>query len=162
MIDVALFPQPFETWKNPDDSCSDCSCQSGLPLCTNHDPTCTAATPSATPTAGPGINPNAPCGWSQWMNVDTPTTGSGDVESLATLRSTFHLCDSPINIECRDVDTLEAVTQGSAVTCDLRTGLTCNNVDQGGKCADYEVRVYCPCPGQYGLQSCSKDCDVKF
>lgn len=147
MVDVALCPQPFETWKNPDDSCSDCSCQSGLPLCTNHDPTCTAATPSATPTAGPGINPNAPCGWSQWMNVDTPTTGSGDVESLATLRSTFHLCDSPVRAECRDVNTQQLAPP--SVTCDVTKGLTCLNVDHGGSCADYEIRVYCPCAGQH-------------
>ncbi|KAK7109139.1 mucin-5B-like [Littorina saxatilis] len=138
--------KPFETWKNPADSCSDCSCQSGAALCTNHDPSCTA-TPSVTPTAGPGANPNPLCGWSQWLNMDTPTTGSGDVESLTALRSAFRLCDSPISIECRDAITLDSVIDGSSVSCDLRTGLTCHNADKGGKCADYEVRVYCPCAG---------------
>ena len=141
----------METWKNPNDSCSDCSCQMGMSLCTLHDPHCNASVPTPRTSTTPELP--VPCGWSQWMNVDTPNTGSGDVESLVALRTAYRLCENPVNIECRKVSSLEAVTSGSGVTCDLQTGLTCTNAGQAVTCADYEVRVYCPCAGQ---------CDVIF
>ncbi|KAL8604894.1 hypothetical protein ACOMHN_028522 [Nucella lapillus] len=139
---------PYETWKNPADSCSDCSCQNGYPLCTNHDPTCTPGTPS---TPATGVTPEQPCGWSQWMNTDGPVTGSGDIESLAALRPLFHLCDAPLRAECRDVTTHQPAP--ASVTCDVSKGLTCLNVDHQGKCADYEIRVYCPCTNSTTTQS---------
>ncbi|XP_076461744.1 uncharacterized protein LOC143294198 [Babylonia areolata] len=127
---------PYETWKNPDDSCSDCSCHNGAALCTNHDPSCSFTTT-------PGLPSDQLCGWSQWMNTDSPLTGSGDIENLAALRSTFRLCDSPVRAECRDVITHQPAP--SSVTCDVTKGLMCLNVDQQGRCADYEIRIYCPC-----------------
>ncbi|XP_025095657.1 mucin-5AC-like [Pomacea canaliculata] len=137
---------PFETWKNPADSCSDCSCHSNAALCTVHDLTCTGVTPSATPTAQPGVSPNVQpaCGWSAWMNVDKPSTGGGDVESLTLLRSVYSICDKPLMAQCRDAATQHPAP--ASVVCDVQEGLICTNADHAGLCSDYEIRVYCPCP----------------
>lgn len=126
------------------DSCSDCSCHNGVPSCTAADFTCTVA-PNTTP-SGQTI-----CGWSQWMNSDTPTSGNGDVESLSTLRIIYHLCASPVQIECRNAATQQPVNGNPSVTCNVQTGLTCDNSGHQGPCADYEIRVYCPCGGRFSF-----------
>lgn len=112
---------------------------SGYVLCTQPDPACMASTPASL-TASTGVTV---CGWSSWMNTDSPMTDGGDFESLAALKPLFNLCSNPITVHCRDANTMLPAPSG--VTCDTHTGLSCFNVDHGGQCADYELQVFCAC-----------------
>ena len=83
------------------------------------------------------------------MNVDTPLSGDGDVETLSALRVYNTFCDSPVEVACREVGTgVDSIATGQRVTCDLGTGLRCLNWENNGACKDYEVRFYCPCDGE--------------
>ncbi|XP_067650638.1 mucin-5AC-like [Haliotis asinina] len=151
------FAQPFEFYKNPVDECSMCHCFNNAAVCTKDD--------SCVPTAGPSVQPTIQpeCHWTNWINVDKPTTGDGDVESILKLRTTNTFCAHPVSIECREASSkTPAMEFGQKVTCDLTTGFTCYNWENSGKCGDYEVRFYCPCAstvspstGQSGQPSAS-------
>ncbi|XP_077977335.1 mucin-5AC-like [Glandiceps talaboti] len=87
-------------------------------------------------------------GWTQWMNVDTPSVGpeKGDFETLHQLRLQHSFCENPIEIECREVHSLVSYDEipGQKASCDLYNGFECHNWNQV-TCLDYEVRFYCPC-----------------
>ena len=86
------------------------------------------------------------CFWTYWINMDTPLTSEGDIETISKIRQIHTFCDNPVQIECREVKSqADASTRGQTVTCDLNTGFKCLNFQNGGKCDDYEVRFYCPC-----------------
>ncbi|XP_048245023.1 mucin-5AC-like isoform X2 [Haliotis rufescens] len=132
--------KPFEFYKNPLDECSMCHCFNNAEACTKDE--------SCVPTAGPSVQPTIQpeCHWTNWINVDKPTTGDGDIESILKLRTTNSFCAHPLSIECREVSTkTTAMEYGQKVSCDLTTGFTCYNWENSGKCGDYEVRFYCPC-----------------
>lgn len=86
------------------------------------------------------------CEWTYWINVDTPLSGDGDLETLSKIRSIHSFCSAPVQIECRDAETKVASTQGGQrVSCDIKSGFKCLNWENGGHCRDYEARFYCPC-----------------
>ncbi|XP_076328320.1 mucin-5B-like isoform X2 [Tachypleus tridentatus] len=87
--------------------------------------------------------------WTNWINIDSPLSGSGDMEDLTEIRLKYSLCSNPLAIECRVVSSKESsVDAGQNAECDLKTGLHCwNNVNGDEGCYDYEIRLLCPCPG---------------
>ncbi|WAR09835.1 CRAM-like protein [Mya arenaria] len=92
------------------------------------------------------------CGWSPWLNGDRPNFGSadsGDLETIASLKTKFGLCKNIVDISCRvaGTDTLADAAGQTEVLCDSVNGLRCYNRDQlGGMCYDYEVSVLCWAP----------------
>ncbi|XP_021374153.1 mucin-5AC-like [Mizuhopecten yessoensis] len=109
------------------------------------------------PTAGPGLGPNGKptasppvCGWSTWMNGNKPNDVA-ELELFVDLRHQYSFCDTDdiTAIECRRTGTSLSYTEAgqSGIICDFhRGGLTCVNSRQtttGGRCYDYEVRVFC-------------------
>lgn len=74
----------------------------------------------------------------------------GDMEILSTLKQKYSLCDKPLKIMCRDHNLKKDYTDvGQVVTCDVNEGLQCFDYNNNGRCNDYEISVYCPCPGEY-------------
>ncbi|XP_033761396.1 mucin-5AC-like [Pecten maximus] len=138
--------KPFETWTNPFDECSICRCFNNTVSCIQ-DSGCLNTTPEPSPQ--PGANPtfvHPACTWTYWINVDSPATGMGDIESLSSIREGHSFCDNPIQVECRVVAThTDATLSGQKLTCDLQTGLQCRNWENSNTCKDYEVRFFCPC-----------------
>ena len=150
----------MEYWTNPLDSCSKCHCFNNTVLCT-----ASTCKPAVTPTVSPTLRPmvvQPECHWTNWINVDSPTTGDGDHELLSEIRKTNKLCSLPIQIECRAVTSHKTAHQtGETVTCDVTTGFTCNTWQNGGRCSDYEVRFYCPCISKLSmLYYCLCDSDI--
>ncbi|KAG8199486.1 hypothetical protein JTE90_009334 [Oedothorax gibbosus] len=86
--------------------------------------------------------------WTQWINVDNPKSGGGDLEVLNDIRGMYQFCPDPVKIECRTVESKQKPFDvGQTVTCDLEKGLVCwNNDNKPEDCYDYEIRFYCPCP----------------
>ena len=71
------------------------------------------------------------------------------MELMSVLKSKHNICDEPVRIICRDtVTNTEAEDSGQVVTCDLAEGLKCFDYNNTGRCHDYEISVYCPCPGE--------------
>ncbi|XP_052092501.1 mucin-5AC-like [Mytilus californianus] len=134
--------KPLEKWNNPNDYCSVCHCFNNTVTCTK-DETC--STPSPTPYKPiPVTHPQ--CFWTHWINMDTPLTSEGDIETISKIRTLHTFCYNPVHIECREVKShTDYTTRGQTVTCDVNTGLKCLNYENGGNCDDYEVRFYCPC-----------------
>ena len=75
--------------------------------------------------------------WSEWLNSDTPDTGSGDWEPLAKFART-HVCENPLSIEAQRTD--GSVTP-LVLHIDMDLGFWCINDEQaaGITCADFEV-----------------------
>ncbi|XP_035826998.1 hemocytin isoform X2 [Aplysia californica] len=148
--------KPFEMWDNPERECSSCSCFNGEVICGSMDGCSTTPPPP-----GQTVAPLPPvCGWSEWMNENKPSLGSGgDMELLSALRPRYNLCDRPVRIMCRDVALKkEAADSGQVVTCDVNEGLKCFDYNNPGRCDDYEISVYCACtptpaPNESGLGS---------
>ncbi|KAL8182753.1 UNVERIFIED_CONTAM: hypothetical protein K2H54_000424 [Gekko kuhli] len=109
------------------------------------------------------LNRGAPCPeiceWSPWIDVSRPLYGpdSGDYETYENIRAHgIEVCTNPLNISCRAVKypALSFQELGQKVTCDVSTGLVCENRDQvpgpvmpDSVCLNYEVSIYCsPCP----------------
>ncbi|XP_045199478.2 uncharacterized protein LOC123553852 isoform X2 [Mercenaria mercenaria] len=107
--------------------------------------------------------------WTGWYNTDTPTTGGGDDESIASIRKRgYEICDgnSPIDTICRDVrahanmfnsETTEFAKDKLFIPCNT-LGLLCRNQDQrNSTCRDYEIRFEClsaselPAPENLGV-----------
>ncbi|WAR14240.1 HMCT-like protein [Mya arenaria] len=90
------------------------------------------------------------CGWSPWLNVDRPnfeSADSGDLETVASLKTKFGLCKNIVDISCRvaGTDTMADAAGQTEVLCDSVIGLRCYNRDQqGGMCYDYEVNFLKP------------------
>ncbi|XP_069480100.1 mucin-2-like isoform X3 [Ambystoma mexicanum] len=85
--------------------------------------------------------------WSDWYNVDTPNSGGGDFETIANIESSgLAVCDAPTDIECESVNLAVSNAPPQVVSCELASGLTCNNSLQntGLICFDYRVRFQCP------------------
>ncbi|KAM6159453.1 mucin-5B [Rhynchocyon petersi] len=91
------------------------------------------------------------CQWTEWFDVDHPTSGSprGDMETFENIRAAGgRLCLEPEKIECRAENYPEVSLDqiGQVVTCSLEEGLICKNEDQQGRfnsCFNYNVRVLC-------------------
>uniref|UniRef100_A0A8B9FK24 VWFD domain-containing protein n=1 Tax=Amazona collaria TaxID=241587 RepID=A0A8B9FK24_9PSIT len=94
------------------------------------------------------------CSWSEWFDVDFPSSGpnQGDFETYQRIRAAGkEVCQRPRDIECRAEDYPEVSIQqvGQVVQCDVHFGLVCKNEDQTGKskmCLNYRIRVLCCTP----------------
>ncbi|XP_052666588.1 mucin-5AC [Harpia harpyja] len=116
---------------------------------------CTSTTgPTPTPTvSSTGVTPEA-CSWSEWFDVDFPSSGpsQGDFETYQHIRAAGkEVCQHPKEIECRAEDYPDVSIQsiGQVVQCDVHFGLVCKNEDQAGKfkmCLNYKIRVLCCSP----------------
>lgn len=95
--------------------------------------------------------------WDDWVNSNTPD-GSGDYEPFAEVAKHSKLCTNPIKIECLTTAGFQADDLGQIITCDLCSGLQCDNMNQFdlSGCADYKVRLAClkltPECGEFKLQ----------
>uniref|UniRef100_A0A1I8JRM6 EGF-like domain-containing protein n=1 Tax=Macrostomum lignano TaxID=282301 RepID=A0A1I8JRM6_9PLAT len=88
--------------------------------------------------------------WTPWINLDRPSTGHGDVETMEKARRKWpNFCPKPMKIQCRDAGSKISVDQVSQeLLCDLEHGLLCINENQyPNNCNDYEIRFYCDCYG---------------
>lgn len=85
------------------------------------------------------------------MSVSVPTAfNRGDVETMEGLREKYTFCDAAMAtaIQCRVIGTNTISDKaGQRTTCNLATGLLCNNAWQrnGEICYDYEIRYTCNC-----------------
>ena len=51
-----------------------------------------------------------------------------------------------MEIDCQTTDGIEYFSSGEIATCDLSTGMVCNNADNAPiPCSDYQVRYRCQC-----------------
>ncbi|KAK3733738.1 hypothetical protein RRG08_026853 [Elysia crispata] len=132
----------FESWIDPDRPCSVCSCFSGEVICSVE--SCQTTLPAPGVTAVP---PTQVCGWSNWINENSPGAGkSGDLELLSVVGPPHGLCASPSRIMCRDTQTgLEAKDGNQVVKSDLVDGFKCFDYQNPQGCHDYEISVYCGC-----------------
>ncbi|XP_055937840.1 hemocytin-like [Argiope bruennichi] len=113
--------------------------------------TTTTAAPTTTTTTPVPIKPvPVECGWTPWINTDTPEEGEnddGDLEDLATIQYLYKTCGGKdlVDIECRMARTHHSyeLSQQHNLKCDLEHGFVCHNQDQIGKCYDYEIRLLC-------------------
>ncbi|KAL8205127.1 UNVERIFIED_CONTAM: hypothetical protein K2H54_000408 [Gekko kuhli] len=123
--------------------------------------TTTSAIPSSTSTAFTTTSTSSTtpcpeiCEWSPWIDVSRPLYGpdSGDYETYENIRAHgIEVCTNPLNISCRAVKypALSFQELGQKVTCDVSTGLVCENRDQvpgpvmpDSVCLNYEVSIYC-------------------
>ncbi|XP_062974479.1 mucin-5AC-like [Elgaria multicarinata webbii] len=118
-----------------------------LPTTTHLPSTTTTRTTTPTPTTCAPIT----CQWSQWFDIDFPTSGpkGGDIETYNNIRAAGgKLCGKPSKIQCRAAShpELNIDQVGQVVKCDVESGLVCQNKDQPGKsqlCYNYEIRVLC-------------------
>uniref|UniRef100_A0A8C2M0S6 Mucin-2 n=1 Tax=Cricetulus griseus TaxID=10029 RepID=A0A8C2M0S6_CRIGR len=91
------------------------------------------------------------CKWTEWFDVDSPTSGvvRGDMETYENIRAAGKkICQAPEKIECRAENYPEvSIDQvGQRLSCNLETGLVCQNEDQTGDfkmCFNYNIRVFC-------------------
>uniref|UniRef100_A0A1I8GZ93 SCO-spondin n=1 Tax=Macrostomum lignano TaxID=282301 RepID=A0A1I8GZ93_9PLAT len=100
-------------------------------------------TPSATPRTSTVCEE-----WTDWINLDNPSTGEGDIETIDKARDRWPgFCPQPISIQCRDSDSKKDVTDiPQELICDVNQGLVCKNEHQyPTKCLDFEVRYFCEC-----------------
>ena len=72
------------------------------------------------------------CTWSPWLNSDKPTLGAtdtGDMETIAGLKTTFGLCKNIRDIQCRVAGSHTAASAAGqvGVMCDSVNGLRCFN-----------------------------------
>ncbi|KAM9555940.1 mucin-5AC-like [Guaruba guarouba] len=112
-------------------------------------PSVTSSTTSSPTACEPEV-----CSWSEWFDVDFPSSGpnQGDFETYQRIRAAGkEVCQRPRDIECRAEDYPEVSIQqvGQVVQCDVHFGLVCKNEDQTGKskmCLNYRIRVLCCTP----------------
>ncbi|XP_068800201.1 mucin-5AC [Struthio camelus] len=97
---------------------------------------------------------STPCSWSEWFDVDFPSSGpgQGDFETYQHIRAAGQkVCRHPKDIQCQAEDYPEVSIErvGQVVQCDVNFGLVCKNEDQLGKfkmCLNYRIRVLCCSP----------------
>ncbi|XP_030338095.1 mucin-5AC-like [Strigops habroptila] len=127
---------------------------------TNPTPTPTLYYASVTSTQSTTACEPEVCSWSEWFDVDFPSSGTnqGDFETYQRIRAAGkEVCQRPKDIECRAEDYPEVSIQhvGQVVQCDVHFGLVCKNEDQTGKfktCLNYRIRVLC-CTPNYNCPS---------
>nr|XP_039253313.1 zonadhesin-like [Styela clava] len=97
--------------------------------------------------------------WGEWINMDKPSSGAGDLETITRHMRQKQGCKEPMGIDMRVASNDEPYyTAGNPVRVGWRFGLSCLNGFQpaGSKCADFKVRYCCPgvappeattCPG---------------
>ncbi|XP_030129141.4 mucin-5AC [Taeniopygia guttata] len=123
-------------------------------ITTTTPPTTTEPTPATTTIHTSNTTDNCvveQCAWTQWFNVDSPTSGSenGDLETFDNIRAAgYELCDKPKDIKCQAKDYPDSIVKimGQKFNCSRERGLVCKNEDQTPKypiCFDYEVSVLC-------------------
>ncbi|GIY74808.1 EGF-like repeat and discoidin I-like domain-containing protein 3 [Caerostris extrusa] len=118
-------------------------------LCEPTEPT-TLRIIETTPTPIPIVPVPFECGWTPWLNTDTPDVGEqddGDLEDLSTIQYLYKTCGGADlkDIECRMSRTHHSydLSQQNNLQCNLQDGFSCHNKDQIGKCYDYEIRLLC-------------------
>ncbi|KAK2536625.1 hypothetical protein Q9233_003040 [Columba guinea] len=131
---------------------------------TSPTPTPTIYIPSVSSTTTYSITACEPevCSWSEWIDVDFPSSGpnQGDFETYQRIRAAgMEVCQHPKEIECQAEDYPEVPIQnvGQVVQCDVHFGLVCKNEDQTGKfkmCLNYRIRVRC-CRPNYNCPAIS-------
>ena len=86
--------------------------------------------------------------WSDWYNMDTPASGTGDEELFAAVRlMNPALCDGrePAGVYCKTVANVSWEQTGETLACSLAAGgLRCVNSDNAQGCSDYKIRLVCP------------------
>ncbi|XP_040264810.1 mucin-5AC-like [Bufo bufo] len=97
--------------------------------------------------------PKRDCRWTHWYDLNRPTQQSdgGERESPEYIKSKGHeICEVhefPGNIECAAIDLAgEMIADNHQIlTCDMETGLSCNNTDQKNNetCKNLKMRVQC-------------------
>ncbi|XP_043237348.1 hemocytin-like [Amphibalanus amphitrite] len=85
--------------------------------------------------------------WGEWIDSTNPTVGDYEAEMLPWWES---FCDEGYlkEIECQVADTGAPydTTPDVGVTCNINSGLACNNKAQpDGRCHNYRIRYYCSC-----------------
>ncbi|XP_057685682.1 uncharacterized protein LOC130911992 isoform X2 [Corythoichthys intestinalis] len=88
------------------------------------------------------------CCRTPWFNLDDPTSGDGDYETLVELRSLNPdaVCFQPVAVEAMTISGVPANETGDVfLTYDANKGFVCLNSQQPEKkCQDYKVRFTCP------------------
>uniref|UniRef100_A0A2C9K961 F5/8 type C domain-containing protein n=1 Tax=Biomphalaria glabrata TaxID=6526 RepID=A0A2C9K961_BIOGL len=122
----------------------------GIPPCRNYEIrymcNCSDNVPNPHTTLSPHHKIQVNCDWSDWLNVDSPTVGNGDMETIESIKSQYGVCPDMVNIQCRVAGTSTLFSQSGQdrLMCDTLNGFRCyNNEQKDGKCLDYEVRVLC-------------------
>ncbi|NWR95976.1 MUC2 protein, partial [Furnarius figulus] len=101
--------------------------------------------------------PGCECIWTDWIDVSYPDSSDrdgGDYETFENIKNKNNswVCVKAENISCRATKfpDIPIADLGQTVTCDVDTGLICNNRDQqiGGiipmpVCLNYEISVCC-------------------
>ena len=86
--------------------------------------------------------------WSEWFDLDDPTTGGGDAELIAQIDTPCG--DGSVSgIHCETTDGLpwRQASQQLAVPCSIEQGgLVCLTKDNPAGCLDYRVRFACDMP----------------
>ncbi|GFQ92410.1 SCO-spondin, partial [Trichonephila clavata] len=102
--------------------CEVCQCHHDDLNC-QADPRCATTLPSAQNRFLIINITNEDC-WTDWINIDKPTSGGGDFEKLNKIRQRFEFCPDPVQIECRTAESKQRPFDvGQVVTCDLQSGL---------------------------------------
>ncbi|KAF0304934.1 Hemocytin [Amphibalanus amphitrite] len=105
--------------------------------------------------------------WGEWIDSTNPTVGDYEAEMLPWWES---FCDEGYlkEIECQVADTGAPydTTPDVGVTCNINSGLACNNKAQpDGRCHNYRIRYYCSCgeatTPTYPTIVPPEECDVK-
>ncbi|XP_065603291.1 mucin-5AC-like [Cyrtonyx montezumae] len=117
-------------------------------------PTLISTSSSASTTENVTICHPELCSWTDWFDVDFPSSGKGqgDFETYQHIRAAGkEVCQQPKQIECQAEDYPEISIEqvGQVVQCDVHYGLVCKNQDQRGglkMCLNYRIRVYCCTP----------------
>ncbi|XP_035218784.1 SCO-spondin-like, partial [Stegodyphus dumicola] len=122
-----------------------CACEPVVPTT----PVKTRLLPT-TPTPVPVTPVPVECGWTPWLNLDTPESSEnddGDIEDLSQIQMLYKTCGGKdlVDIECRISRTHHSYlkSQQKNLVCDVHKGFRCFNDEQIGNCYDYEIRVLC-------------------
>jgi hypothetical protein len=88
--------------------------------------------------------------WTNWLDVDNPSSGGGDYELLTDYRINSKACKNPIDIQCQTTSGVDYSQAGQVVTCNTKVGFFCKNIDNERRsfsfssCYDYRVKFKCP------------------
>ncbi|XP_068719046.1 sushi, von Willebrand factor type A, EGF and pentraxin domain-containing protein 1-like [Montipora capricornis] len=87
--------------------------------------------------------------WTNWINNDLPSTGTGDTETSSGA------CAGATHFDCQTVDGFNLVDVELNMTTCSNSGITCLNSDQRAdrSCPDFKVRYVCSCPANTACNS---------
>ena len=93
------------------------------------------------------------CTWTrEWFSIDTPSTGTGDKETIDEIVKTYKTkaCPRPNAVEARrisdKVEVYNSTYPQNIAKLNKYSGFLCLNHEQddGTACDDYEIRLCCP------------------